>query len=410
MAQIKNKYKLSALLDKLSKSRKTGNSPFGAEMLADILSVLQTAITFPKHICDTDKRGIICDALYSDDFENGIAESSLLTEITRREKLYLARPTNPYTFIGTISVPGYVNQLTRDFCDATIIISKSLPKYFDRKTIEKPALETIGQNNPENYKWAMVHVMARTTNSAMDKALRSLNCIRGVWNYANSHRMTRRGYLGRRWPVNQICLGPIFSLHKLDGKHTGLGVWYEPRFALAKTSYGTKNEWKEIVAREKQLRKLIKQSNYPNELCDYFVRYAEALDGIDFESSFLKLWSLLEALTVTGGANYDQTVKRALFPCVSRDEAKPILEHLRERRNQWVHGGEEINDAQDILHQLRGFVELVLEYHIGIGRKFARPGLTAELLDLPSDPEILKKRIALHKLALQGQEFAHKNS
>ena len=137
------------------------------------------------------------------------------------------------------------------------------------------------------------------------------------------------------------------------------------------------------------------------EFREVFVRYARALDGIDFDSTFLKLWALLELLTVTTSARYDQTINRALFVFQEQELNRVLLEHLRDYRNATVHDAMSTDLVHDFNWQLKQYVDALIRFHIMFSGRFETWTEAGAFLDLPRDPETLKKRLAAIREALR---------
>src|SRR5258708_6875371 len=149
------------------------------------------------------------------------------------------------------------------------------------------------------------------------------------------------------------------------------------------------------------VRRFLRKHPYAADMQQAFVRYARALDSVDFDSSFLKLWSLLETLTNTIGDNYDVTIRRVLFLVTDRDLSGLILEHLRNYRNATVHHDRSRLAAERYIYQLKRFVEVLLHFHTVSRGQFPSIAKLGEHLDLPFAPEDLRARILAAKAALR---------
>lgn len=170
--------------------------------------------------------------------------------------------------------------------------------------------------------------------------------------------------------------------------------WYEPLYPAQPKAKEPK-KWDAVRREEKLARKLIGQSHYQSFIKEMFVRYVRCLDGSDYDSSFLKLWSLLEFVTVIKpGENYDEVIKRTLSLSADTDYDARILEHLRQRRNATVHRSVSSNRAETWIFQLKRFVETLMRFHLAHGRRYSTAEGIGNLLSKPHDVEVLKKRIA----------------
>jgi hypothetical protein len=128
------------------------------------------------------------------------------------------------------------------------------------------------------------------------------------------------------------------------------------------------------------------------------------LDIPDFESSYLKLWSVLEFLTGTVNGRNEDLIRRCTFFFNERDLARQVLEHLRDRRNAHIHAGTESYQLESLVFQLKRFVERLLVFHLRNGKNFLSIADAGNYLDLPTDPDTLRQRIARSKMALRFRE------
>lgn len=92
------------------------------------------------------------------------------------------------------------------------------------------AQSTIAGDMPSFYAPISVTVSARSSNEAGTKALDDLDLLRGIWNLFNNRRHTIRISSGVRSPVNAMILGPVHTLHKMNGEHATDAWWYEPTY------------------------------------------------------------------------------------------------------------------------------------------------------------------------------------
>lgn len=145
------------------------------------------------------------------------------------------------------------------------------------------------------------------------------------------------------------------------------------------------------------LRKNINKVKFKDEIREIFIRYVRALDSMDFESSYLKLWSLLEFLTNTQRMNYDKTITRTLFFYKDDTHNKEILEHLRLLRNKMIHIGESRSEMDPVIFQLKRFVEGIIIFLVNSKDYFNDMEEVGYFLDLSTDYNILKKEIKFRK-------------
>jgi hypothetical protein len=233
-------------------------------------------------------------------------------------------------------------------------------------------------------------------------ALDAFDLLRGIWNLALNHRVGARKSSSRLRPVNEILSGPLQTLHKPNGETATDTYWYEPDFPHKPFEVlDVKDTWKSIQEMETEIRKRLAGKKHRRELEDALRGYAKALDQRDFNNSFLSLWSLLERLTNTLHDNYRVTVKRAIFLFKDPDFHRQILSHLKSYRNLAVHAGEETEEIETLVYQLKLYVEQLIFFHIYNTLGFLSMQETADFLNLPPNASVLKGRIKLFQKAVR---------
>lgn len=209
---------------------------------------------------------------------------------------------------------------------------------------------------------------------------------------------------GKRIPVNKIVKGPFHSLHESNGQLATATSWYEPDYTGEIRPAPLDDERVAFLRRyEEWFRERLRRSKYKDWLRGAVGRYVRALDSTDWHASFLKLWSALELLTVTGRRGYDLTVKRASFVMHDVDYHRMVLEHLRKERNRMAHVGAEADDRETHLYQLKRYVESLLELHLVRSGTLSTPEETAEFLDMPPDLCELKRRSEVLRSAYKSR-------
>ncbi|KKK96548.1 hypothetical protein LCGC14_2661680, partial [marine sediment metagenome] len=132
--------------------------------------------------------------------------------------------------------------------------------------------------------------------------------------------------------------------------------------------------------------------DYRRELQELLVRFANAMSQTDPNTTFLQLWCILERITDTIGGRYDETIKRVLWLYVDRPDMKERLEHLRFRRNQYVHAAKSDSTMEQTVYSAKSFVEDHLLRLIRNDFGVASLNEYGKFLSLPTNVETLKKR------------------
>ena len=250
-----------------------------------------------------------------------------------------------------------------------------------------------------------VSAMARSHDEAVETALDTLDLLRGVWNLYLNGRVGMRLSGGRRKPVNRILLGPVHSLHKPSGALASEYPWVEPDYVEPLRLYRLRSDWADLRVFERQLRNELSSSRYGEKLEDAIRRYVRALDRRDWNTSFVRLWGVLDSLTDTSRDRYEVTIERVLFLMNKqrRDFDRQILRHLTTYRNRTVHDGHETEAIETLLYQLKRYIETVLNFHLRIRPRFPSLEDAARFLSMPAEQIALRERFQIITRALQFQ-------
>lgn len=394
-----NKINQKTLADKLNERLKSLSEGFNHHdpIIADILTVVYSSLEFDSKIPETEKRNIVWKGISAATARGEITEK-FLGDISREENSYKNLQLQKFVLVTNLSV-NYFGELNKIKLpdQTTIIFNRFLPKKFSRKTV----IEKIRRGKavrkdeiPNNFVHVRVNVEARTIIEAYHKAIDALDLLRGIWNLYFNLGIGRRMSFGGTNPVNKIVLGPIHTLHKSSGKLAVETYWYEPNYIKPLFPLSITNEYKKLKKYEKMIRGRIRKSSYATEIENSILKYTRALDERNFNNAFLALWSLLENLTGSI-ASYDDVIKRTLFLYKDKEFHKLILEHLRSYRNKTIHTGDSIFEGMETLvYQLKGYVEMLLRFHLYNNLKFNDIKESAEFLSLNPDRTVLKEKIS----------------
>lgn len=364
----------------------------------DLISMLETSLSFSTPFPDPVKRRLIWDTLMSPAAAKPLTKSSFTRELNIREAEYINRSPAQYVLATSISLLSTLKVAPiRISGGGRIIFLPKLPGRFDRSSLADRFTENLHNPNPKGYIVATVKVGARSPLEAFDNAMDELDYVRGIWNFVAS-RNTREIFLnGLTRPINPFCLGQVHTLHEATGKLVAESYWYNQYF-VHHDPMGSVSKWGTVKASEKKIRHAVKPSRYPSDLRTIFVKYARALDGVDYEVVFTKLWSLLEFLTHCEDGKYDLLIRRCKFLFKEPEFQGQILEHLRQRRNSFVHAATETVLAKSLVFQLKHYVDQMIMFHLKNSLRFRNREDAAGFLDLPYDPEVIRQRIRRLKM------------
>jgi len=201
------------------------------------------------------------------------------------------------------------------------------------------------------------------------------------------------------YPVNKIVLGPLQTLFRADSTLVEDKWWHDRGYRGPQKVYDVTETWDALRKYEAKARTKIRTSRYKDLLVNGLLRYVRALDGRDYESVFLKLWSLLEHLTLSVRA--EVTAKRAAFLWKDYEFHKEILQHLRDNRNSMVHLDQFGGRGEALVYQLKRYVEALLEFLIFSGSKFKSAEEIKHFLDLGTNRELLAERSRLIRAGIR---------
>jgi hypothetical protein len=258
--------------------------------------------------------------------------------------------------------------------------------------------------NPAAYARVVVSTSGPSEQSAFERGLYDLDCLRGIWNLIrNSTRFGR--YAVGRLPVNGLRRGRFHTLHSSDGIELSEQFWYEPEWQWHEPPERlSESDAASLFKAEARVYRLMKACPYVARVTEMIVRYSRALDGKDYGFALVSLWGALEFATSDADPNSQSVVKRAAFLWTDPDYAMTILEGIRELRNDAVHATGLDAVAERHLYSLKRYVEKLIWFHLEKGRTFTSFGEACEFLDLPTDMQNLRKRVRNSSRALRWRK------
>jgi hypothetical protein len=305
---------------------------------------------------------------------------------------HFRKSTKDYTFVTSLSI----NRFPADeivIGDHVIRPLKTrdaypLPEAIG-ELIQKPGLAQ--QATATKYQHVAISTKGRTIHDAAENALRAANHLRAIWNLVATFR-TWNMFYDPSVRLAVIHLGPVHTLHVPSTCAPQKQFWYEPDYTGDQKIFAPPSDWQKIEGDRRSIMKKLQELKYADDILDILGRYLAALDSPNLSTALLHMWGILEKITCTVGASYDETIRRAsrLFnrPEIVRDQ----LEAVRTRRNQFVHAAGASDDASLIARVVKSFVDPHLIQLVF--NDFGVDSLEeyAECLSLPRDSSDLKKR------------------
>jgi len=177
----------------------------------------------------------------------------------------------------------------------------------------------------------------------------------------------------------------------------------EPDYAEDLPLFKHADKWPKIEGNRRWAVRLVKGLPYRADLESLLLRYISALDQPNPEAALLQLWGILEKLTHTVGAKYDETIKRAVWIFSGEDRllAKDLLEAVRCRRNQYVHASRTGPDSDQVTYLVKSFVDPHLIRLIRNDFSIKSLDQYGEFLSLPTETAVLRDRMIWLRRALR---------
>src|SRR5205807_1895770 len=112
-------------------------------------------------------------------------------------------------------------------------------------------------------------------------------------------------------------------------------------------------DWPKLRRFQATIRRSLHHSTDRQWLEGLLVRYARSLDERIMETSYIKLWTLLEVMTETSRESYDVTIRRTAALFRDRDFHLLVLRQLKDERNRIVHAHESPDRIEELVYRLK---------------------------------------------------------
>jgi hypothetical protein len=357
---------------------------------------------------------IMWQAVKAEIKENGtgkpILSADLIHRADRIAASYFRRPNLSYVLVTSLSVSDLPAKRLRILnSEISPLSRRALERFLLPNALARRTRDDFLTKHRATTKY--LHIKAttsgRTVHEATDQALSSITLLRGLWSlFATFGSWSFR--MGHTSPKSMgvIHSGPVHTLHKFDGSPADDIFWFEPGLASDREIFDPTNDWALLEKNRRWATRGIKRLEYSEDVTGLVLRYAAALDSPDADVAFLQMWSILERMTDTVGSRYDDTIRRTTAIYDDRRLAKELLEHLRKRRNEYVHGARSDDRRDDAAQMIKSFVEphllRLIRNDFGVrslkeyGRFLALP---ANISALESRRDQLERALKLHSSA-----------
>lgn len=250
---------------------------------------------------------------------------------------------------------------------------------------------------PEDYMFVVVSVHARSESEAFERAIRCLDFVRAIWNYAIGYSAVSAFDIGKRYPINQILLGPVHTVHNEDGKCEKDVWWYDPDYVEPIKPINSKKMILKMMQLYNKMFAMLKVSNYKSVLESILIRYVSALDLRNYGSSFVLLWGVLESLT--DGKNHEEVISRASASHSAVDFARQELRLLLHFRNGFAHEGKGSSFTGTLLYRLKYYCDVLIRIHLANKSFFSSVEEFGSFLSCATEPSTIDKQLRILKKA-----------
>jgi len=407
LAKIKKgeEARVAHLLTELESCKKIaqGHASFEGWGFSSVRVLISRLITLDEKIPEIDKNRIVSSAIFEAAGNGKLNKISFAATLSQKENEYLKKPYKQFRMVGQVSLaPSLCPQHLKIIGSRiTFGLSKQEKLYRNHYKITAHVNRLQVPPQPQNYTPFSVSCIARTSTHAFETAGRAFELWRGCLNLGINRGITWRVSFDRRAPVNSLLAHPVYTIHHATGNLVN-GSWYydstyQTEHKLLSDSIVADNGKKcfEIIRRK------LNRHPYGAAIINAITRYVRALDNTAYETAFMQLWSICEALTLTTTSDGKRTVR--LVKSIYKEEmyVEVVLQVLREFRNRAVHFGEQTQDMEDLLFQIKTFVEDLIFFHAFNRYKLASLEEAVTFLDLGSNLENLATKQSVLRKAIR---------
>lgn len=358
--------------------------------------------------------------------KTGKLESKKLNKhLNKEQNKYLDIESNHlFLFYSQISISKHVPQKIFRHNKSTLTINPKLSP--ETEQYWQDQYKSIGEKQiprlPSNYTGVSVTVRARDKFSAFESALENISYFRGLWNMILNFGSRRISSHSNK-PLNSFVLSPIYivcDMNASKGSKDRFSSWYETDYLSPQHVDFDAQKVKQIFARSQELRNTISKLAYSKEIQSSVIAYCHAIDSINWDYAFIKLWGILEILTHTTKMNSSETIKRTSILFEDSDYHLAILEGVRKARNSIAHSGirlveysgTPIIENESPVCLLKHYVEELLSFHFYPELKFKSIEEAGNFLNCVAQdisPQDFERKIKINLRALTAMKNLKKN-
>jgi hypothetical protein len=276
---------------------------------------------------------------------------------------FFRQTPNEYILVASLSIKAFPGKkIAIRGCEITPLARRE-PRYPLPKVLQSAQHRNYFAEHLKNSRYQLVKVSCsgRTVYEGVGNALDRLNLLRALWSFTATYgRHTMRLGGGPRKPIGVIHTGAVYTLHNPDGSAANDEIyWFDPDYTRDQDLFWDEGKWPKLEADRRWAMRKLASVPYKRDMEEILLRYIAALDQANPNVAFLQLWGVLEKITNTVGAKYDETIDRTcwVFGKSFRKVMKETLESLRHHRNRYVHAGNAGHESEDITYRIKSFVD-----------------------------------------------------
>lgn len=263
--------------------------------------------------------------------------SNLLSSFAKNIKNNYRKQSEYYRVVTQMSL---VNDFNTNFTNFRLLgfsvcIYKKLPITLSRSRQQEFEKEGVAGDSDE-VTFIVVSGKANSPEDCMQKSMKIINAVRGLWRIRTKESLNVLAMEDKYKNIaeTKYYLGEFHTIHNKNGSIIKNGLWWDNSYySREPTKHRNVKLLQQGFYRDKN--KLIKLP-YLEEMLRFLDLYSQALDVLDKENKFLKLWQLIEIVLDTDDS--DKLISMLSFNFQSRTVEKVILKSLRIVRNRLVHG------------------------------------------------------------------------
>ena len=403
--KFKKNFNPQAILDEIEKAKIVSDDGRLSFSLTDgyfnSQAALFSMLDFPDGVkSELDVHQLISSAINKTAIAGKVTKDSYLRQINELAVTQKSKAESVYFLLSSISIDYDLlpfKKIAIDDCEINFV------KNFNKKFTSRNSIKIgkYGSGDDSEYSKVIVTIKSKNIRSAFAKATTSLDFLRSIFCFfANSQsEIIGDPYI----PINKVMLGPLHTLHNTDGSLATEEFWFEMNY-LKISLYRPKN--KDIFT--KNVKFFIKKLNkikYKEVIKNSMISYVRAFDYQDQSDALFKIWGALEKIiTPKSGNDYAKIVSRCAFLFTEPSYHKELLEHLRIRRNEYVHVGEKADDSKKCCYQVQEYFRASILFHIKNKFMFETIDQANEFLDLSTDIKTLKRKRILYANAIKFRD------